>query len=677
MASAKEVASAPLPAFVVERMKLWDELRAAAQEAAAALPQVPIKITLPDGSQKDGVSNKTSPFDVAMSIAKGLAQNAIVAKVDGQMWDLHRPLLGDCKLELLKWDAPEAQKVFWHSSAHILGQALERKFDAHLCTGPPLEDGGFYYDVSMPAGSVVTQDDYDALKKFFDAAVSEKQTFERLEISKEKALEMFKYNKYKVEILRDKVPDGALCTAYRCGPLIDLCRGPHVPSTDKVKAFTVTNNSASYWKGDQKNDSLQRVYGISFPDKKQLAEHLEFKRLAAERDHRLIGKNQELFMFHHWSPGSAFMLPHGTRIYTRLQDFIRGEYRRRGFQEVVSPNIYNAELWRTSGHWNHYQDNMFTFKCEDEDWAVKPMNCPGHCLIFGSRQRSYRELPLRLADFGVLHRNELSGALTGLTRVRRFQQDDAHIFCMPEQIEQEILGALDFLRHVYGIFGFEFALHLSTMPDEHLGDLATWEKAEAALSKALDSVFPGAWKVNPKDGAFYGPKIDIKVYDALKRQHQCATIQLDFQLPQRFQLHFHKDDDSREHPVIIHRAIFGSLERFMAILIEHTGGKWPFWLSPRQCMVLPVSDKFEEYAKKVHKQIFDAGFDVDIDLGPNLLAKKMALAQVAQYNFILVVGAKEEANGTCNVRTRDNVVHGERTIDALIGEFQVLTKEYK
>lgn len=426
----------------------------------------------------------------------------------------------------------------------------------------------------MSPGQVVTQEDYAELKKFFDSAVSEKQSFERLEIPKEKALEMFKYNKYKVEILRDKVPDGAICTAYRCGPLIDLCRGPHVPNTGKVKAFTVTNNSASYWKGDQKNDSLQRVYGVSFPDKKELEQYLEFKRLAAERDHRLVGKNQDLFMWHVFSPGSTFMLPHGTRIYNRLQDFMRAEYRKRGFQEVVSPNIYNVELWKTSGHWQHYKDNMFSFKCENEDWAVKPMNCPGHCLIFGSRQRSYRELPIRLADFGALHRNEVSGALTGLTRVRRFQQDDAHIFCMPEQIEEEIAGALDFLKHVYGVFGFEFQLHLSTMPDEHLGDLATWEKAESALSKALDNLFPGAWKLNPKDGAFYGPKIDIKLFDALKRPHQCATIQLDFQLPQRFQLHFNRDDDSKDHPVMIHRAIFGSLERFMAILIEHTGGKW-------------------------------------------------------------------------------------------------------
>lgn len=490
------------------------------------------------------------------------------------MYDLHRPLVADCKLEILKWDAPEAQKVFWHSSAHILGQALERKYNAHLCTGPPLEDGGFYYDVAVDAGHAVHQEDYDDIKKFVDAAVSEKQPFERLEIPKEKALEMFKYNKYKVEILKDKVPDGAICTAYRCGPLIDLCRGPHLPNTARVKAFSVTMNSASYWKGDQKNDSLQRVYGISFPEKKQLDEFLELRRLAEERDHRLVGKNQELFMFHPYSPGSAFMLPHGTRIYNRLQDFIRGEYRRRGFSEVVTPNIFNVELWKTSGHWAHYKDNMFSFQVEKEDWALKPMNCPGHCLIFGSRSRSYRELPLRLADFGALHRNEVSGALTGLTRVRRFQQDDAHIFCRPDQIEQEINGALDFLKHVYGIFGFTFALFLSTMPDDHLGDVEAWQKAESALAKALNDVFPGQWKENPKDGAFYGPKIDIKVFDALKRAHQCATIQLDFQLPQRFNLHFKDDTDKNIHPVIIHRAIFGSLERFFAILIEHTGGKW-------------------------------------------------------------------------------------------------------
>lgn len=673
----KAAAAAPLPDFVVERIKIWDALKAEADAKLAALPQTPIKVRLPDGSEKEGIAHKTTPFDIAMAIAKGLANNAIAAKVDGQLWDLNRPLPGDCTLEILKWDAPEAQKIFWHSSAHILGQALERKFGAHLCTGPPLEDGGFYYDIAMDPGKNVSQDDYDGIKKFVDAAVNEKQPFERLEIPKEQAMEMFKYNKYKMEILRDKVPDGATCTAYRCGPLIDLCRGPHVPNTGKVKAFAVTNNSAAYWKGNNQNDGLQRVYGMSYPDKKQLDEWVELRRLAAERDHRLIGKNQDLFMWHVYSPGSCFMLPKGARIYQRLQDMMRAEYRRRGFQEVVTPNIFNVELWEKSGHWQNYKENMFSFKCEDQDWAIKPMNCPGHCLIFGSKQRSYRELPLRFADFGVLHRNEVSGALTGLTRVRRFQQDDAHIFCMPEQIKQEINGALGFLSHVYGIFGFNFSLELSTMPENHLGDIETWQKAEAALEGALNEVFPGAWKLNPGDGAFYGPKIDIKVYDALKRPHQCATIQLDFQLPRRFELNFNRPDDSTEHPVIIHRAIFGSLERFMAILIEHTGGKWPFWLSPRQCIVMAVSEKFDAYAKKVHQQIFDAGFDCELDESEHLLKKKIRDAQVAQFNFIIVVGAAEEEKGTVNVRTRDNVVHGERTVEQLIEEFNDLVKQYK
>ncbi|MEE6457979.1 hypothetical protein FKM82_000132 [Ascaphus truei] len=493
--------------------------------------------------------------------------------------------------------------------------------------------------------------------------MKEKQQFERLEVTKETLLEMFKYNKFKCRILNEKV-NTPTTTVYRCGPLIDLCRGPHVRHTGKIKTLKIHKNSSTYWEGKSDMETLQRVYGISFPDPKMLKEWEKFQEEAKNRDHRKIGKEQELYFFHELSPGSCFFLPKGAYIYNQLIDFIRTEYRKRGFQEVVTPNIYNSKLWQTSGHWQHYSDNMFSFEVEKEIFALKPMNCPGHCLMFDNRPRSWRELPLRMADFGVLHRNELSGALTGLTRVRRFQQDDAHIFCAMEQIEEEIKSCLDFLRTVYNVFGFSFKLNLSTRPEKFLGDIEVWNEAEKQLENSLKE-FGEKWELNPGDGAFYGPKIDIQIKDAIGRYHQCATIQLDFQLPIRFNLTYvssHEGDD-KKRPVIIHRAILGSVERMIAILAENYGGKWPLWLSPQQVMVVPVGPTCEEYAQKVREQFHHAGLMTEVDLDPGCtLNKKIRNAQLAQYNFILVVGEKEKASATVNIRTRDNKVHGERTV---------------
>lgn len=383
-----------------------------------------------------------------------------------------------------------------------------------------------------------------------------------------------------------------------------------------------------------------------------------------------------MFFFHELSPGSCFFQPRGAHIYNTLVEMIKKEYRERGFQEVISPNIFNAKLWKTSGHWAHYADNMFSFDVEKETFALKPMNCPGHCLIFDNRNRSWRELPLRLADFGVLHRNELSGALTGLTRVRRFQQDDAHIFCAPDQIKQEIMGALDFLEAVYGIFGFTFDLVLSTRPEKYLGEVQMWNEAEKALTESLDD-FGQLWRENPGDGAFYGPKIDITIKDALKRSHQCATIQLDFQLPIRFNLSFVSESGDKKRPVIIHRAVLGSVERMIAILTESYGGKWPFWLSPRQVMVVPVGPNYDQYAEEVQEKLYTEGFmaEVDTDHG-DTLNKKIRNAQLAQFNFILVVGEKERSSNTVNVRTRNNVVHGEISVEGLVEKLKNLKDNY-
>ncbi|KAK3097471.1 hypothetical protein FSP39_009935 [Pinctada imbricata] len=660
----------PPPGFLEHRQKLWDKLKKEYDDWLAAQSPTPIKITLPDGKEVDGEAWRTTPYDVAKGISQGLADNCVVAKVDDVLWDLDRPLEQSCKLQLVKFEDKDGQYVFWHSSAHILGEAMERLYGGHLCYGPPVE-GGFYYD--MWCECQVSSNDYSAIEGCVKGIVKEKQPFERLEMKKEDLLKMFEYNKFKQRILNEKVTTPTT-TVYKCGPLIDLCRGPHVRHTGKIKAFAVTKNSATYWEGKSDAESLQRLYGISFPDAKQMKEWKHFQEEAAKRDHRKIGKEQELFFFHEWSPGSCFFLPRGAHIYNKLVDFIKSEYRKRGYSEVVSPNIYNSKLWERSGHWQHYSDNMFKFDVEKEKFALKPMNCPGHCLMFDHRSRSWKELPIRMADFGVLHRNEISGALTGLTRVRRFQQDDAHIFCRPDQIQKEIAGCLDFLKTVYGVFGFSFELNLSTRPEDFLGEEKDWDFAEKQLKESLDASGE-KWVLNPGDGAFYGPKIDITILDALRRAHQCATIQLDFQLPIRFDLNYvsgvsGEDTNEKKRPVMIHRAMLGSVERMIAILCESYGGKWPFWLSPRQSIVIPVAPPFQGYAQQVRDQIYDAGFvcDMVIDQG-NTFNKDIRNAQLAQYNFILVVGEKEATNKTANVRTRDNKVHGEFSIDDIVQKF--------
>jgi len=420
----------PLPEYIAHRQTLWDQIKVENDAKLAALPDEPINITLPDGKVIPGKKGKTTPMDVALGISRGLADQIIVSKVNGNLHDVLVPIEGDATLELFKFDSPEGKKVFWHSSAHILGEAMERLFGVKLCTGPALDEG-FYYD-SFMEGSI-SSEDFPLIQKEVSKIIAEKQVFERLTVTKEQALEMFKFNPFKSKILAEKVVEPT-CTVYRSGTLCDPCRGPHIPNSSRVKGFLITKNSSAYWQGKADQEPLQRLYGISFPKADQLKEWQAFQEMAAKRDHRILGKAQELFFFHPLSPGSAFFLPHGTRIYNRLMNVIRDEYRNRGFHEVITPNTYNTKLWETSGHWQNYQENMFSFKCEDQTFALKPMNCPGHCLMFGHRARSYREMPIRMADFGVLHRNELSGALTGLTRVRRFQQDDAHIFCTNDQV---------------------------------------------------------------------------------------------------------------------------------------------------------------------------------------------------------------------------------------------------
>ncbi|KAJ6613558.1 hypothetical protein B0H10DRAFT_2165242 [Mycena sp. CBHHK59/15] len=584
-------------AFFDHRLKIFEKLKAEYDEFV---------------KERNGKSWETSPMDVAKEVSKSLSERIVIAKVNGELWDLERPLESSCALELLDFEHPEGRKkVFWHSSAHVLGEAAERHY-ALVCHR------------------------LSSFGKVSESAIKEKQKFERLVVKKETLLEMFGYNKYKKYLIETKVPDGTSTTVYRCGPMVDLCVGPHIPHTGKIKAVMITKNSSSYFLGDAANDSLQRIYGISFPDKKQLAEYKVFLAEAAKRDHRRIGKDQELFLLQRPEPGSCFFLPHGTRIYNTLLEFMRSEYFKRGYQEGelsdrnyascpyielntsnLPEHVSQLKLWETSGHWQNYKDDMF---------ALDPMNCPGHCIIFGSRDRSYRELPLRMAEFGIIHRNEASGALTGLTRVRRFAQDDTHVFCMPNQVEDEISALFDFMQH--------------------------------QLKQALDKQYPGKWEINPGDGAFYGPKIDISVRDSLRRSFQCATIQLDFQLPERFDLKYRAGEDANNpeaRPVMIHRAILGSLERFIAIITEHFAGKWPFWLSPRQVLVIPVAVPYKEYALQVCDRLKSIGLFADVDNGADTLQKKVRNGEIAQYNFILVVGEEETKTQSVNLRNRDDV----------------------
>ncbi|KRX17141.1 Threonine--tRNA ligase, cytoplasmic, partial [Trichinella nelsoni] len=617
----------PWPDFIQRRLDLWAKYMKNYNDELAKKQNEPITVTLPDGKEVEAMSWRTSPLDIMTKLNMG--GRPIVSKVDGVLWDLERPLEKSCNLQFLLFDDDEGKQVFWHSTAHVLGEAAERLFGCCLCYGPPIENG-FYYDMFMD-DRTVTAEDMDKLEKIMKAAIDGKQPFERLELKKEELMEMFKYNPFKLRILENKVKTPTT-TAYRCGPLIDLCRGPHVRHTGLLNSFKITKNSSTFWEGDSSMESLQRVYGVSFPNSKQLKLWEKMREEAASRDHRKLGRQQELFIFHELSPGSAFFFPRGAYIYNTLVEFLRKQYRKRGFREVITPNIYNSRLWETSGHWQHYAKNMF--------------------------------------------KNELSGALSGLTRVRRFQQDDAHIFCRQDQIASEIEGCLDFLRFVYETLGFSMKLYLSTRPDDFMGDVKTWDEAEAQLQCALEK-FKLPWTLNAGDGAFYGPKIDIIVLDAMQRQHQCATIQLDFQLPVRFDLHYVDENHVKQRPVIIHRAVLGSIERMIAVLTENFAGKWPFWLSPRQAMVIPVHPEFDDYALQVQQKIFDAGFECDVDVdASDTMKKKIRNAQLGKWNFILVVGAKEKENSSVNIRTRDNAVLGEYSLEKLIEKFNFLKENY-
>ncbi|MBI2565221.1 threonine--tRNA ligase [Candidatus Woesearchaeota archaeon] len=610
-------------------------------------------LTFPDGSKKEFEKGVTGR-EIAKSISHKLAKEALCIKIDDDITSLDAPIKKDAKIKILTFEDEEGKYAFRHSSAHVLAHAIKRLYsNAKNTIGPPVDEG-FYYDFD---DLNITPEDFPKIESEMQKIIEADLYFEKKLVSLEDIKKLFPGNSYKKELAEDFLQKGEKLTTYRQGDFEDLCEGPHVTSTSMMKAIKLMKLAGAFWRGDSKNKQLTRVYGTSFPSKKQLDEYLNFLEEAKKRDHRRIGQELELFMFHDWSPGSVFFYPKGAVIINELVNFLREEYFKRGYSEVFTPQIFNKALWEKSGHWQHYKENIFLTEADGQEFALKPMNCPSHLLMYTSKVRSYRELPLRYADFGSLHRNEIRGTLSGLFRVRKLCQDDAHIFCTSDQIQLEILSLIDFIKFVYkDTFDFDYNVELSTKPEKALGDELLWAKAEQVLIDALNQSKIN-YKLNPGDGAFYGPKIDFHVKDCLGRTWQCATIQLDFQLPERFNAEYVDADGKKHKIVMIHRAILGSLERFAGILVEHFAGKLPLWLTPVQVQILTIADRFIPYAQDVAKELKESGIRVEIKDSAETMNKKVREAQLQKIPLILTVGEKEEVGNTLAVRTLDGKVY--------------------
>jgi threonyl-tRNA synthetase len=613
----------------------------------------------------------------AGSTAKDLADKlnlkgpheALGASVNGKTVDLSHSLQEGDHVVLWNFDDPEGKEIFWHTSAHVMAQAILRLWPhARPTIGPPIENG-FYYDF---ANLTISDTDFEKIEKEMQAIIAENfQTKREVISSKSEALNQFKNNSYKCELI-NSFEEGSPLTAYRQGEFYDLCRGPHLFNLGKIKALKLMKTAGAYWRGDSNNEMLTRIYAISFPDRKLLKEHLHQLEEAKKRDHKILGPKLDLFSLKEEAPGMPFIHPKGLIVWNQLVAYIRECLNRHDYIEIKTPTMMTRELWEISGHWGNYRQNMFTSQIENRDFAIKPMNCPGCMLYYKSHTHSYRELPLRVAEIGNVHRYEPSGSLSGLFRVRSFHQDDAHIFMKPTDIQQEILAVLALADEIYSTFGLSYRLELSTRPEKNtIGTDQEWEIATAGLKGALDEMGK-EYRINEGDGAFYGPKIDFHIRDAINRSWQCGTIQLDMALPEKFELEYTSTDGSRQRPVMIHRAIFGSIERFFGILIEHYVGKFPLWLSPSQIRLITVADRHEPYAKELAQRFKNAGFHVDVDSTQESVSKKVRNAQLSQYNYILTIGDQEVEHKTANLRTRDNVVHGEIQIDDFM---QKLEKE--
>lgn len=609
-----------------------------------------IKITLKDGSIKTYEKGVTV-LEVAQEISSGLAKNTMAGELNGELVDVRQPINEDSTLSLLTFDNEGGKHAFWHTGSHLMAQAVKRLYpEAKLAIGPAI-DHGFYYDIDVDV--TITPEIMETIEKEMAKIVKEKLTISRYELSREEALEKVKKENeiYKVELI-ENLPEDAVISFYSQGEFSDLCAGPHLQNLENIKAIKLMSLAGAYWRGDEKNKMLQRIYGITFPKKAQLTEYLERLEEAKKRDHRKLGKELDLFSLQEEGPGFPFFHPKGMVVRNELENFWREEHHHRGYKEIKTPIILNADLWRRSGHWDHYQENMYFTEVDGNEYAIKPMNCPGGMLVYKNKAHSYRDLPLRMAELGLVHRHELHGALHGLMRVRNFTQDDAHIFMTPEQIKEEVIRVIEFDEDVYKVFGFKYKVELSTKPEKAMGSDEVWEIATEALRETLEE--KGIeYRLNPGDGAFYGPKIDFHLEDSLGRTWQCGTIQLDFQMPERFDLTYIGSDGEKHRPVIIHRTILGSIERFFGILIEHFAGKFPVWLAPVQVKVIPVSEKNHEFSEKIAKELEDIGIRAECDLREEKLGYRIREAQMDKVPYMLVIGDKEMEGGDLALRVRD------------------------
>ena len=612
-----------------------------------------LKVTFPDGQIKEFAQAQTA-LEIAKSISSKLAKKALAAKIgvagEEKIVDLALPLEGDLQLQILTFDDEEGKKVFWHSSAHIMAQAIKRLFpDTQFGIGPAIKEG-FYYDVD--SSHVFVPEDMEAIQQEMLKIAKENLPFQRQELPRAEALSFFteRGEGYK-QILINDLPEDAVISTYTQGDFTDLCRGPHLPTTGLIKAAAVLSFAGAYWRGDAKNKMLQRIYAITFPDKKELDAYLFRIEEEKKRDHRKLGAELGLFTFVDEGPGFPIFLPNGIVLRNQLEAYWRELHTKAGYVEIRTPVILNRSLWERSGHWDHYKENMYFTQIDGEDYAIKPMNCPGGILAYKHNMHSYRELPMRVGEIGLVHRHELSGALHGLMRVRAFWQDDAHIFMLPEQIKQEIIGVINLIDTVYKQFGFSYYVELSTMPEDHAGDEAVWEEATQALREAMQSInMP--YQLNEGDGAFYGPKLDFHLTDSIGRTWQCGTIQLDFVMPERFDMTYIGEDNQKHRPVMIHRTCFGSIERFIGILTEHYAGAFPLWLSPVQARILTITEHQNDYAQSVAEQLRGAGLRVETDLRNEKIGYKIREARNLKTPYILVIGAKEAEAGALAVRKR-------------------------
>lgn len=608
-----------------------------------------INITFPDGSTKSFDGFPTG-FDIAESISEGLARESVAMELNDKLVDMSTVVEQDAAIRLITTREKEALEIMRHSAAHVMAQAVLRVYkDAKLTIGPVIEDG-FYYDIDMEP---ISEDDFPKIEAEIKKLVKEKIPIQRNEVSKADALAFYKDEPYKLEMI-SALEDGQI-SLYKQGEFTDLCRGPHVPHTGFVKAIKLTKVSGAYWRADQTKAQLQRLYGTAFFNKNELKDHLRYLEEAKKRNHRKIGEALDLFSFHDEAPGMPFFHAKGMEIWNTLLEYWRFEHKAAGYVETKTPIMLDRSLWERSGHWENYRENMYTTMVDENEYAIKPMNCPGGMLLYGTRPHSYREFPIRAAEVGLVHRHELSGVLSGLFRVRAFHQDDAHIFMTPDQIRLEILGVLELAQRVYNTFGLDFRLELSTRPEKSIGTDEQWKVATEGLRGALDA-YGREYRLNEGDGAFYGPKIDLHIMDALKRTWQCGTIQLDMSLPERFDLSYIAQDNEKHRPIMIHRTILGSIERFLGILIEHFAGKFPLWMAPVQTVALPINDDLIPYALKVKHILEKTGLRMEVDSRTESLNKKIRAAQLANIPLILTIGAKEQASNTLSVRTLDGHV---------------------